>query len=139
MLSSELGTAQPQLVPKPPTMNRKCKYELLISGLKIYYPDYFVLNKIYLLQSKITLTKQKVLCNILICSSPIPINYIFQVSDIRCYLQCWNFLLYIVFCKYFHLFTPINIYSNTIKGRRPKIKPVQNLHFQNFYGRITYN
>ena len=48
LLSPELGTSQPQLVPKPSTMNRKCKYELLISGLKIYYPDYFDLNKIYI-------------------------------------------------------------------------------------------
>ena len=32
-------------VPKFPNMNRNCKYELLISGLKINDPDYFDLNK----------------------------------------------------------------------------------------------
>ena len=47
-------------VPKFLTMNKKCKYELLISGLKIDNPDYFDLNKkiTFAVQNYITQTKR---------------------------------------------------------------------------------
>ena len=93
-------------VPKFPNMNRNCKYELLISGLKINDPDYFDLNKKISIAVQDYINQTKRFMQHLIFSFPPtkPLNLIFQVIDTCCSLQYWNILLYIVFCKYFHLF-----------------------------------